>query len=103
VGGFGQVGADHVVQASPSRAARGGEGRGAATSGQMSADTELLQHRGGGRRCPLSVISVMVRAPETTAQAQISSKLTRGYHRPRRERGSDTRWRWARRRPVSCG
>lgn len=71
--------------------------------------------RPGGRRqhraaepvvvlcCPHSLISVTVRAPETTAQAQISSRQTRGYHRPRRERGSGRRRRWARRRPVSCG
>ncbi|MER6075842.1 hypothetical protein ABT187_45260 [Streptomyces sp. NPDC001817] len=52
----------------------------------MAADTELFQHCGGGALAH-SVISVMIQAPETTAQAQTSSKPIRGYHRPRRDRG----------------
>jgi len=54
---FGQVGADHGVQGiaveGGQEPGEGGMGRGASTSGQVPADAELFQHRGGGALSPL--------------------------------------------------
>jgi hypothetical protein len=54
---FGQVGADRCVQGiaveGGQEPGEGGMGRGAATSGQMAADAEVFQHRGGGALSPL--------------------------------------------------
>lgn len=53
----GQVGADRGVQGiaveDGQEPGEGGMGRGAATSGQVAADAEPLQHRGGGALSPL--------------------------------------------------
>jgi hypothetical protein len=57
VAAFGEVGADRGVQGiaveGGQEAGEGGMGRGASTSGRVTADAELFQHLGGGALPPL--------------------------------------------------
>lgn len=61
VGVDGKVGADRGVQGiaveGGQEPGEGGMGRGAPASGQMPADAELFQHRGGGALSPLGDLS----------------------------------------------
>ncbi|MGQ5637793.1 MULTISPECIES: SDR family NAD(P)-dependent oxidoreductase [unclassified Streptomyces] len=56
---------------------------------------------------PIAMMLAAARASREKVAAddcggETSSRPTSEYHRPRRERGSGTRWRWERSRPASC-